>query len=212
MKKQCLILAISSLFLFATAAGAGTVSVTPTGPYTAETGDLISFEVFFTADADGDLLKGVTLNVAYDADELSFESYETMGVPAFMELFGQAEDSITTEGENCVMNYNQATMGAGSPIDVGANESIRLGTFNFTADADLVFDGVPDLWLIDDVTQESTGLIYSSLVAYNDVVEYTSVLLANEEPDVGAVPVPAAAWLLGSGILGLVGVSRRRKD
>jgi hypothetical protein len=27
-----------------------------------------------------------------------------------------------------------------------------------------------------------------------------------------AVPVPAAVWLFGSGILGLVGVARRRKQ
>jgi len=33
---------------------------------------------------------------------------------------------------------------------------------------------------------------------------------AAAEPAPGAVPVPAAAWLLGSGLLGLVGVSRRR--
>lgn len=31
------------------------------------------------------------------------------------------------------------------------------------------------------------------------------------EPPVSEVPVPAAAWLLGSGLIGLVGVARRRK-
>jgi len=29
--------------------------------------------------------------------------------------------------------------------------------------------------------------------------------------DLSAVPVPAAVWLFGSGLLGLVGVARRRK-
>jgi hypothetical protein len=29
---------------------------------------------------------------------------------------------------------------------------------------------------------------------------------------VSAVPVPAAVWLFGSGLLGLVGISRRKKS
>jgi hypothetical protein len=29
--------------------------------------------------------------------------------------------------------------------------------------------------------------------------------------DVAAVPVPAAVWLFGSGLLGLIGVARRKK-
>ncbi len=33
----------------------------------------------------------------------------------------------------------------------------------------------------------------------------------NGTGDLSAVPVPAAAWLMGSGLLGLVGVARRRK-
>jgi hypothetical protein len=29
--------------------------------------------------------------------------------------------------------------------------------------------------------------------------------------DVAAVPVPAAAWLMGSGLIGLAGITRRKK-
>ncbi|HHJ16538.1 MAG TPA: VPLPA-CTERM sorting domain-containing protein, partial [Gammaproteobacteria bacterium] len=32
------------------------------------------------------------------------------------------------------------------------------------------------------------------------------------EGTVGAVPVPAAAWLFGSGVVGLAGVARRRRN
>jgi hypothetical protein len=35
-------------------------------------------------------------------------------------------------------------------------------------------------------------------------------LTVSDNVQVGAVPVPAAAWLLGSGLLGLVGVARRK--
>ena len=37
------------------------------------------------------------------------------------------------------------------------------------------------------------------------------VAWAVQSGDVGAVPVPAAAWLFGSGLLGLIGVARRKK-
>jgi hypothetical protein len=50
------------------------------------------------------------------------------------------------------------------------------------------------------------------------VTDYTAVLRFNKEGSVvlnpnglpSAVPVPAAAWLLGSGILGLFGLRRRK--
>ena len=39
-----------------------------------------------------------------------------------------------------------------------------------------------------------------------------SIAVFNGTGSVSAVPVPAAAWLMGSGLLGLVGVARRRKQ
>ncbi len=39
----------------------------------------------------------------------------------------------------------------------------------------------------------------------------TPTLLPFAHVDVAAVPVPAAAWLFGSGLLGLIGIARRKK-
>jgi hypothetical protein len=43
--------------------------------------------------------------------------------------------------------------------------------------------------------------IHWGMTCANDVIEGS----------VSTVPVPAAAWLFGSGLLGLVGVARRKK-
>jgi hypothetical protein len=48
-----------------------------------------------------------------------------------------------------------------------------------------------------------------SLTYYNKASSYYG--WAVRDGDVSTVPVPAAAWLFGSGLIGLVGVSRRRK-
>ena len=46
-------------------------------------------------------------------------------------------------------------------------------------------------------------------VSYDKAVNFYA--WAVQSGDVSAVPVPAAAWLFGSGLLGLIGVARRRR-
>lgn len=45
---------------------------------------------------------------------------------------------------------------------------------------------------------------------YNRNVSAENVAWAVRDGDVSAVPIPAAAWLFGSGLLGLVGIARRK--
>ena len=45
----------------------------------------------------------------------------------------------------------------------------------------------------------------------NDDVVFNNVSLSGCAFDVAEVPLPAAAWLFGSGLIGLVGIARRRK-
>lgn len=39
----------------------------------------------------------------------------------------------------------------------------------------------------------------------------TSAFFGNDEPKIHAVPLPASIWLLGTGLIGLIGVARRRQ-
>lgn len=51
----------------------------------------------------------------------------------------------------------------------------------------------------------------TSVTEFNNVWTLTSTGSLTFDAGVSAVPVPAAVWLFGSGLLGLVGVARRRK-
>jgi len=76
---------------------------------------------------------------------------------------------------------------------------------------------------IPQIDWHGTGIIYYSTntpaVGYMDA-DFTSGGLFNSEgvPNVGhalvrvsAVPIPAAVWLFGSGLIGLIGLARRKK-
>ena len=45
----------------------------------------------------------------------------------------------------------------------------------------------------------------------NELETFSNYAWAVQSGDVSAVPVPAAVWLFGSGLLGLAGISRRKK-
>jgi hypothetical protein len=57
----------------------------------------------------------------------------------------------------------------------------------------------------------ATGNINGDYWSGFNNVQYTEIFNLTITADASAVPVPAAAWLFGSGLLGLVGVARRKK-
>ena len=205
MKKNYLIVAVTlGLFLFAASAGAATVSITPMGDYPMAVGDTVNFDVWFTAGDSGDTLDAVSLNLGYDATELSFVgySYDALEAAGWGEFFSTVEDT-----GNALANFNVAYL-TGSAIELGANESISIGTFTFESTDGLLDDDLADVWTIDNL--QVGEIVYSSVISYSDLGVYASSLVTGQGADVAPVPVPAAVWLFGSGLIGLVSLRRKK--
>jgi len=104
-------------------------------------------------------------------------------------------------------SFGLDTAGDGPDIEnVGASAQLGFSSPNFGGFADGVAVGDSSVWkqttfsLLGGGT--STGELQAWSLAADGTLHYGAA--------VSAVPVPAAAWLFGSGLIGLVSVARRR--
>jgi hypothetical protein len=105
--------------------------------------------------------------------------------------------------EGLINNFNGTTMVGGATVD----GKISLGTFTFL-EVSSVNDGTADFQLAVDFW--NCGLI---LDGEAEMAKDFLNIAANQEgyfkATTSVVPIPAAVWLLGSGLLGLIGIRRR---
>ena len=125
---------------------------------------------------------GQEVTISFDARG----SYAVPGGVAFAEFFSELSGGGTSS--NVILG--------GAPLALDANPDVWK-SFSFTA-----ITG-PDV----------SGGVTLQLGATNGPGNPTTMFYDNISitADVNAVPVPAAVWLFGSGLLGLVGVARRKK-
>ena len=98
-----------------------------------------------------------------------------------------------TSGDVLDFNFNSTSAKALSPVDNFSGSNLEgLGIMSSTTTSDLVL-AYNDNYL---------GFIDSDFDDMMVRAKFTSTV----------VPVPAAAWLFGSGLLGLIGMARRRKQ
>ncbi|MGB5301245.1 MAG: VPLPA-CTERM sorting domain-containing protein, partial [Thiogranum sp.] len=108
---------------------------------------------------------------------------------------------------------NQVRFGDGSSNGRAESELTSLSlTSSNSKIIDLKFDSLPTAqgWSLDTTAGVEEANVFS---VANGVLTMNTL---GEDYDVGAmyfsaVPIPAAAWLFGSGLLGLVGIARRKK-
>ena len=121
----------------------------------------------------------------------------------------------STEGTELEMNSDESLFGMHTVSSNPAQDSSMDINKQFTVSIDAVTDGEPligesfDLfaWLVasTSINPAVYTLAGESLLAESDFYNSFEIISTN---DVTAVPVPAALWLLGSGLLGLAGFRR----
>ena len=162
-----------------------------------------------------DLINGASGGASvYSSIDLSGMNIGSMG------YFVICGDSFTVA--NCNLGASPAT----NLIQNGAPDGVAL--FNGDALLDsMTYEGTIAAYTegtattVVDSTLEAMSLarIPDGIDNDNNLADFASGCLTPGSPNiagtgdcsVSAVPVPAAAWLFGSGLLGLVGVARRRK-
>jgi hypothetical protein len=162
-------------------------------------GEVATFQLWAdAADVGGFLAGGLDLfydsailtyndNFAFDAGFATDPSFSRTGDNCFADLVA----GCTVPGEiNGIAFGNFNGLAAGGPILVGSLSFNGLGP------------GVSPLTMTDNDTP--AGAWFATDGSGPLVVDYGS-------GQVSVVPLPAAVWLFGTGLLGLIGIARRRK-
>jgi len=152
-------------------------------PFTLDTGDTVVVDFSFLP-GQSLLVDGIgTIN---EQLRIKFDTFKGT------EFFGATSQSLTFSGIEG--DYNSDTFNESSSFFGVANytfdDIVTSSSFSFTG-------GSTQATVTSISSPESLGDVYFSM--FGDVVT------------VEVVPVPAAVWLFGSGLLGLVGMARRKK-
>lgn len=198
MKKNFIfIIAVAFAFcMTVSAAQAGSVSLDPTSQNIAP-GDTFFLDVVW--DFAGDPTLGGGWDVTFDDTLLNFGSY--VWDPVTDAWFSRQDPAFSTDGTTGLL-FN---FGAGDFDGQAGSGPLTVGRLTFTQAPSVV---PPDSTIISiGPTTGSAGPFVSAttFVAYDPQPDFISA-------NVNIVPIPGSILLLGSGVLGLVGLSRRKRS
>ena len=150
----------------------------------------------------------------------SFDNYNIasgifFGLPFDLSLYGNGNGSLV-DNDN---GSGEWSLSIGTKVDWLNGITFDLGQLNFTTDAYASY--YDENYLLQTVSGSAmdyeTGDAF--FIAQSDIITGTGLIdgmrltigISGNDPVVNAVPVPTAVWLFGSGLIGLVGFSKRKK-
>ena len=149
-----------------------------------------------------ELFNAFDFGITFDSDESTYQDVSTPYTVG---------DLSNGPHESFILMFGDTYAASGMEYCYGGEcAEYASALFGTDADGDTFFNSA---YVRGDYNSGGT-LIDAKAIWYDDsyssafVVDAMGVALVR---DVSAVPVPAAAWLFGAGMLGLIGVARRKK-
>ena len=213
LNKKCTkLVAAMGLTLFAVSAQAVTLGTNGDFESGAFDGSWIAFP---NAGTTTIISPGSTGNFAGEASSINVANGATM-------KFANVGAGQLTPGQAFTVDFDwKGTNGIGGVIDIRVFSELSAGGVSKT---DILAGGTGAGLTADWTNFGLTNLTAGPDVSGGVTVEFTAICGADAgcfsnlaidnvtvTADVNAVPVPAAVWLFGSGLLGLIGVARRKK-
>ena len=192
IKRAALLFAAS--MLVASAAQAASFSVAPTGSFDATGLTSVTFDVFLDVEP---------VDVGYNVIAWDFDFWFDSTELAYTGSTMTAGTLALTSPENLYANYMDLV--GSTMLGVGSN---LIGSVSFDLLMPLqMWDGMADFAVLSQLGTTGADLRGILLDDMMTGVQFDGA----EGADVGVVPIPGAAWLLGTGLVGLAGLRRKSK-
>lgn len=169
----------------------------------------------------GELFTGQTLDTSGGFDSLSGTPTSTLNLKANASIFDNV-GIFSTGGSNTIYGDLNSETGEGA-VSILLDTETNIFGFNILGGNDgqfLVDFFGSDGGLIGSFSQTATNSFFGFRVDSGTLIsavsitntDYLGLAYDNFTFNSTVVPIPAAVWLFGSGLLGLVGVARRKNS